>query len=108
MNAILSENRANFLSKAAKYNFYTIGNIPQFYFEDDFFKSHFNFKSEQETRIAIPETLKKCKYEFGIFASIREQKKNEGSHELYYIDNFSILLFDGCSIVQLLEYKSKY
>lgn len=97
-----------FKAEAAKYNCYPINGIPKFYFDDEYFKKRFNFENEKETRIIIPESLKKCKFESGIFAQINEEHNNDGSHRLYYVDHFRILIFDGSNVVQLLEYKGKF
>jgi len=91
----------NFIATAANYNYFTLDAIPQNVLSDKWFIDDLQFKESQAQKIQIPETLLNCKnIEVGIFAKVRQQFKNNfkdeiKEHDLFYIDNFYILVFDS-------------
>ena len=108
---------SNFLKKASELNYYTLETIPQNVLNDDWFAKSYEFKTEQFNKIIIPNELKNIDdIEVFVFAKISEQFENNfkdetiKKHELYYIDNFYILVYSKKLdlICQLMNRNGKY
>lgn len=79
---------------AAKYGYYNHETLPEHIKEDKYFKEHPEWATEDFYRRSIPEGLKALKtVQVGVFVKVREQKRHDGSHELYYVDFVETVVF---------------
>ena len=82
------------LEKAAKFGYYQFENLPEHVKNDSWFKER-HLNHEKWEKWVAPDFFNTSKYDVGIFAKVRPQYKNFSNEiELYFIDNFEILLFD--------------
>lgn len=86
--------KAKNLEKAARFDYYQFDNLPEHVKTDPYFKEKHSNPEKWEKWVA-PDFFNTSNYEVGMFAKVRTQYKNFSNEiELYYIDNFNILLFD--------------
>jgi hypothetical protein len=99
-----------FKQKASEYNMYQLENLPNEALDCNHFKSRLDWYKERFNKVEIPLGLLSIKeIEVGVFAEVREQYKNNSDDiELYYIDNYYILVFFGGQVLRLQENRGKY
>lgn len=72
---------------AAEHGYYNINSLPEHIKEDAYFKSRPEWTSPSFYDIHIPEGVKKLKnVQYGVFVEVREQRRSDGSHELYFAE----------------------
>lgn len=96
------------LKLAAQFNFFAPDAIPAMYFEDDYFRTNFENKQNNDyfRKKNIPEFLLNSEFfEVGEFCEIREQFKNfTNEHELYFVESYHILVWcKGATNLMLLQ-----
>ena len=103
--------KAENLAKAARYNLYTIDNIPAQIMRDKYFSEHYQYYIEKFSTYRISDSLKQIKgIEVGTFVHVIEQFTNNGEHELYYIEYAYIVCLSEKTDMPLvlLMHKGKY
>lgn len=98
----------NMLNLAAKFKFFAPDAIPAMYFEDEYFRTNFDNKNNNDywRKKNIPDFLLNSElFQIGEFCEIREQLKNfTNEHELYFIESYCILVWcKGATNLMLLR-----
>lgn len=99
-----------FKQKVSEYNMYQLDNLPIEVLNSKYFRDNLEWYTERFNKVIIPQELISIKdIQVGVFTEIKTQYKNNSDEiELYYADDYCVLVFINNQVLRLKRHKGRY